>query len=282
GRELTIPGTATKVVPTHLDGEQPKLNFRDRPRNVLADWMISGGNAYFSRTAVNRLWGHFFGVGIVNPVDDFTADNPPSHPELLDELAREFAAHKFDVKFLIRAITASQTYQLSSRQTDKSQENPRLFARMALKGLSPEQLFDSIAQATGYHEPYGNRNPLGMMSNTPRDEFVQTFDNSRDSVTEQQTTILQALSMMNGQFVSDATGLEKSATLAAVTEFPLMTTAERIEALYLAALSRKPRPNELDRLTKYVDSGEGSEASKRRLSDVFWALLNSSEFLFNR
>ena len=281
-RELMIPGTDTKVVPTHLDGEQPKLKFRDRPRNVLADWMISDRNAYFSRTAVNRLWGHFFGVGIVNPVDDFTADNPPSHPELLDELARAFAAHKSDFKFLIRAITASRTYQLSSQKTHKGQDNPRLFARMALKGLSPEQLFDSIAQATGYHEPSGSRNPPGMMNNTPREEFVQVFDNHSDSITEQQTTILQALSMMNGQFVSDATGLEKSATLAAVTEFPLMTTAERIEALYLAALSRKPRPNELDRLTTYVDSAEGSEVSKRRLSDVFWALLNSSEFLFNR
>jgi hypothetical protein len=282
GRELMIPGTDTKVVPTHLDGVQPKLKFRDRPRTILADWMISDRNTYFSRTAVNRLWGHFFGVGIVNPVDDFTAENPPSHPELLDELARAFAAHKFDIKFLIRSITASKTYQLSSQKTDKSQENPRLFARMALKGLSPEQLFDSIAQATGYHEPYGNRNPLGMMNNTPREEFVQMFDNRSDAVTEQQTTILQALSMMNGQFVTDATGLEKSATLAAVVDFPLMTTGERIEALYLAALSRKPRTAEVERLMKYVEGGEGSEASKRRLSDVFWALLNSSEFLFNR
>jgi hypothetical protein len=281
-RELMIPGTETKVVPTHLDGAQPKLQFRDSPRNILADWMISDHNSYFSRTAVNRLWGHFFGIGIVNPVDDFTADNPPSHPELLDELARDFAAHKFDLKYLIRAITASKTYQLSSRQTDKSQENPRLFARMALKGLSPEQLFDSIAQATGYHEPFGTRNQIGMMTSTPRDDFVQVFDNRSDAVTEQQTTILQALSMMNGQFVSEATGFEKSATLTAVAEFPLMTMAERIETLYLAALSRPPRPDELDRLLKYVDAGGAAGDSKKALSDIFWALLNSSEFLFNR
>src|SRR5204862_1087544 len=102
--------------------------------------MISGNNSYFARTAVNRVWGHFFGIGIVNPVDDFTADNPPSHPGLLDELAGQFATHKFDFKFLIRAITSSKTYQLSSQQTDKSTEksrdNPRLFAHMNLKGLS--------------------------------------------------------------------------------------------------------------------------------------------------
>ncbi len=281
-RELAIPGTDKKVVPTHLDGVKPKLKFRDSTRNILADWMISDSNAYFSRTAVNRLWGQFFGIGIVNPVDDFTADNPPSHPELLDELARQFAAHKFDFKFIIRAITASKTYQLGSRETHKSQENPRLFARMALKGLAPEQLFDSIAQATGYHEPYAIRNAGGMMNNSPREEFLQMFENSRDAVTEQQTTILQALSMMNGQFVSDATGLEKSGTLAAIADFPLMTTEERIEALYLAAFSRKPRSDEIERLVKYVESGGAAKDSRKALSDVFWALLNSSEFLFNR
>lgn len=284
-REVQIPGTEKKVVPTYLDGESPKLKFRDSPRKTLADWMISQNNSYFARTAVNRVWGHFFGIGIVNPVDDFTADNPPSHPELLDELASQFAAHKFDFKFLIRAITASKTYQLSSQQVDKSdkgKENPRLFARMALKGLSAEQLFDSIAQATGYHEPFGSRNPQGMMNNSQREEFIRMFENVRDSVTEQQTTILQALSMMNGQFVSEATGIEKSGTLAAVVEFPLMSTAERIETLYLAALSRPPRADELERLLKYVDTGGAAGDPKKALSDVFWALLNSSEFLFNR
>jgi hypothetical protein len=281
-RELTIPGTETKVIPTYLDGEQPKLKFRDSSRTVLADWMVSRENSYFARTVVNRLWGHFFGVGIVHPVDDFTTENPPSHPELLDELASQFAAHGYDLKFVIRAITASKTYQLGSEETHKSQEDPRLFARMALKGLSPEQLFDSIAQATGYYEPFANRNPFAMMTNSPREDFVQMFDNSHDSVTEQQTTILQALSMMNGQFVSDATGLEKSATLTAVVDFPLMSTAERVEALYLAAFSRKPRADESSRMVKYVDSGGAASDPKKALSDVFWALLNSSEFLFNR
>jgi hypothetical protein len=93
---------------------------------------------------------------------------------------------------------------------------------------------------------------------------------------------LQALSMMNGQFITDATGLEKSATLTAVADFPLMSTAERVEAVYLAAFSRKPRQDELDRFVNYVDSGGAAKDPKKALSDVFWALLNSSEFLFNR
>lgn len=281
-RELVIPGTGKLVKAAYLDGSEPKLKFRESARGTLADWMASGDNPYFAKAAANRMWGHFFGVGIVNPVDDFTADNPPSHPELLDLLAREFAAHKFDVKFLIRAITASRTYQLSSQQTDASQENPRLFARMSLKGLTPEQLFDSIAQATGFYEPYTNRDPFSMQNNSPRAEFVQAFDNSRDAVIEQQTTILQALAMMNGQFVADATSLEKSATLAAVAEFPQMTTAERLESLYLAVLSRTPRPDEREKLVKYVDEGGAAKDAKKALSDVFWALLNSSEFLLNR
>jgi hypothetical protein len=280
-RELLIPGTGQRVRPAYLDGKRPNLKFRENARGLLADWMVSGENPYFAKAAANRLWGHFFGLGIVNPVDDFTADNPPSHPELLDLLAREFAGHRFDAKFLIRAITASRAYQLSSRQTDPSQQNPRLFARMALKGLTPEQLFDSIAQATGYYEPYSNRDSFAMRNNSPRAEFIQMFDNGRDAVTERQTTILQALALMNGQFVSDATSLEKSATLAALVEFPRMTTAERIESLYLAALSRRPRQDETDRLVRYVDSGGAAKDPGKALGDVFWALLNSSEFLLN-
>jgi hypothetical protein len=88
--------------------------------------------------------------------------------------------------------------------------------------------------------------------------------------------------MMNGQFVADATGIEKSATLTAIADFPLMSTAEKVEALYLSALSRKPRPDELDRLVSYVDEGGPTKYPKKALSDVFWSLLNCSEFLFNR
>ncbi|MBS0267148.1 MAG: DUF1553 domain-containing protein [Planctomycetes bacterium] len=282
GKTVTIPGTEKKVVPTYLDGQAPQLKFRDSPRSILANWVVSEQNAYFARATVNRVWGQFFGIGIVSPVDDFTAANPPSHPELLDELAEQFVTHNYDFKFLIRAITSSKTYQLSSQETHKSQSDPRLFARMSIKGLTAEQLFDSISQATGFHEPTTNRNQFALMNNSPREEFVQLFMNSNDAVVERQTTILQALSMMNGQFVVDATGLEKSATLTAIAEFPLMTTAERVEALYLAALSREPRPDELDRLVAYVDAGGPAKYPKQALSDVFWALLNCSEFLFNR
>ncbi|MBT4865817.1 MAG: DUF1553 domain-containing protein [Planctomycetaceae bacterium] len=280
-RELNIPDTETVVQAGYLDGTEPQWRFRVGARTTLAGWVTSPENPYFARTAVNRMWGHFFGVGIVDPVDDFTAGNPPSHPELLDLLAKEFAVHNFDLKFLIRAITASRTYQLTSRKTDERTDDPQLFARMAVKGLSGEQIYDSVAQATGSYRPYNARNPFSFGGNDPRGEFLETFANNTDATTARQTTILQALAMMNGQLVANATNLSQSRSLAAVAEFPGLTTAERIENLYFLTLSRKPRPEEIERLVKYVERGGEKSDPKKSLGDVFWALLNSSEFMFN-
>jgi hypothetical protein len=227
------------------------------------------------------MWEHFFGIGLVDPVDDFTGENLPSHPELLAELARQFIAHDYDLKYLIRVLTATKAYQLTSAVSHNTQQNPRLFARMAVKALTPEQLFDSLAQATGYYELNRAQVFDPFAANSVRSEFLEAFANSTDSRTEQQTTILQALALMNGQFIADATSLEKSTTLAAVADFPLMTTPERVEALYLATLVRPPRPAELERMVQYVEAGGPAKDSKRALGDLLWALLNSSEFLLN-
>lgn len=282
-RELTIPDPeADRVVQaTFLDGSTPQWRIRVSSRRELADWITAKKNPFFARATVNRLWGHFFGVGFVNPVDDFSGTNTPSHPELLDEIATDFAAHDFDLKYLIKAITQTRAYQLSSRKTHESQDQPQQFARMTVQGLTAEQLFDSLATAVGFFEPTQQQNAFVFGQTGPRAEFLELFAPDNNSATERQTSILQALSMMNGQFTTTATNLENSATLAAITEFPLMKDADRIEALYLAALSRKPRPEELDRLTKFVASGGPSKNEKAALADVFWALLNSSEFVFN-
>ena len=130
-RELAIPGTDKKIGPVYLDGSKPLPTQARGGRQLLADWMITSRNPYFARAAVNRLWAHQFGIGLVDPPDDFTADNPPSHPDVLDLLATEFASHDFDVRFILRAIAASDVYQRTSRRTDPSQQNPRLFSRMA-------------------------------------------------------------------------------------------------------------------------------------------------------
>jgi len=280
-RELAIPDRETVVQATYLDGSQPQWKAKISSRRTLAEWLTSKQNPYFAKAVVNRLWGHFFGVGIVDPIDDFGGTNKPSHPELLDELATDFAQHDFDLKYLIRGITASQTYQRSSQRTHDSQSEPQQFARMPVQGLTGEQLFDSIAVAVGHYEPFQEAQPYILNQGGPRSEFLELFAPDNNAPTERQTSILQALAMMNGQFTTSFTTLEQSSTLAAVVDFPLMKNADRIDTLFLATLTRMPTPDEQERLIAYLESGGPSKNKKQALADIYWALLNSSEFLFN-
>src|SRR5262245_18953810 len=141
--EIKIPNTEKVVKARFLDGTLPKFAEDSDSRVVLADWITAPDNPYFGRAAVNYVWAHFFGLGIIDPVDEPSEQNPPSHPELLDEMARQFVLNKCDLKYLIKAITASQAYQLSSAVSHPTQADPRAFAVMQLKGLSPEQLLES-------------------------------------------------------------------------------------------------------------------------------------------
>jgi hypothetical protein len=276
-RELTPPNQARAIQAVFLDRSKPVWKPGASPRVPLAEWVTAAENPYFARAAVNRLWGHFFGVGLVEPVDDFNNENAPSHPELLDDLARSFVAARFDLGYLTRALCLSQAYQRTSARTDASQDDPRLFARMGVKGLSAEQLFDSLALAVGYRD-----RDLGALTEapgSPRNQFLTLFA-PQGPPSEPQTSILQALTLMNGKFVAAATRLETSATLTAVVGTPGMDTAGRVEALYLAALGRKPTQQEQQRLTGYVRK-KGNDEEARRLADVFWMLLNSAEFRLN-
>lgn len=296
-REMNVPNTDRVVQATYLDGSEPQWRSKVGPRETLAAWITSRENTLFARAAANRLWGHFFGIGIVEPVDDFTEANPPSHPELLDLLAGELVAHDFDLKFLIRAITASQTYQLSSRKTHDSQAEPRLFARQSVQGLTPELLYESLAQATGTYQAFQPQNRI-VLGGTPQEEFADTFADEGASKTERETTILQALALMNGSEVTQATSLGPSRpvaytpgmptpsfgaarTLGAIADAPFLNTSAKVEALYLAALCRQPRADELKRMVIYIVSGGPKKDYNQALGDVFWALLNSSEFLMN-
>jgi hypothetical protein len=290
-RELTIPGTEKVVQAKFLDGKEPTWKAKASARDTLADWMTAADNPYFARAAVNRLWGYFLGTGIIDPVDDMVgSERVPSHPELLDELARQFVAHRFDLKFLVRAITASRAYQLSSARTDDSQDDPTQFARAPLRGLTAEQLYDSVSQATGYQEA-GNGLPPGVIAignQSPRTDFINRFSTNSEKPTEVQTSILQALSLMNGSLVGTATNLDRSETLAAVADAPFLDLRAKIETLYLAALARPPKPKELDRMVRYVEehttdgpATERARSSHNALADVFWALLNSGEFFLN-
>jgi hypothetical protein len=299
-KELTIPGTATVVQAKYLNGAAPDWQPKAVSRSTLADWVTSPENPYFARSAVNRTWAYFFGTGLVEPVDDMVGPaNNAKYATLLDLIAREFVAHKFDNKFLIRALTATDAYQRTSAgavAADPKAEaahDPALFARMPLRGLTAEQLFDSLFMATGFRDAGGNGDDLLSAivggNKSARAGFLTKFANQTQRAKESQTSILQALSLMNGKVVADATSLEKSETLAAIADAPFLTMADRIDTLYLATLSRRPRAKESERATRFIqDSVRRADSLANRatafnsaLADVFWALLNSSEFTLN-
>jgi hypothetical protein len=275
---LQIPGTPTRVAPRFLDGTVPDASSGHSKRVLLARWLTARSNSRFAKAAANRLWEHFFGRGLVHPVDHFDPANPPSHPELLDELARQFVLHDYDLKYLVRALTATRAYQLSSRAESARDDDLSHFVRMPLRRMTGDQLFDSIVQATGYRDDDAE---AGARLTLVRAEFQARFSDPNVPRTETETSILQALAMMNGPFVSGAVSLSTSHTLLAVAEAPFLDTPARVETLFLATLSRPPDAEELARCAEYVQTGGPTNDSRAALADVFWALLNSAEFVLN-
>jgi hypothetical protein len=292
-KSLTIPGTDKVVQAAFLDNTKPDWQKGSNTRATLAQWVTSPANPYYSRTAVNRTWAYFFGIGLVEPLDEIAGGAATGHTELLDTLAKEFADHQFDLKFLIRALTATQTYQLSSAAVGTAQDDPPLFDRMTLRSMTGEQLFDSLVMATGYRDSGSGSDLLSAITGgnrSARSEFLTKFANPTERPAKVQMSILQALALMNGKVITDATSLEQSETLAAVLDAPFMSTADRIETLYLATLSRKPTAKELQRADRFVADAvkragatapAQAAAYNNALADVFWVLLNSSEFALN-
>lgn len=278
-RELNIPNTDRVAQAKFLDGTTPKWKFKVSARTTLADWMVTKDNPFFAKAMVNRMWAHFFGIGLVDPVDDIVDDNPASHPELLNYLAKEFAEHDFDIKFLIRAITMSKTYQRSSTVDTTKPVDIRLFARMPVKGLTSDQLYDSLVEAAGIRDRQNFQQRLFSFG-SQRQTFTEKFT-AQDKMTEHHTSITQALTMMNNQLIATATNPDQGQTLGAIVSSTFMKAPAKVEALFLAALSRKPTPDELAKFTRYVEKGGVNSSEKKALGDVFWALLNSTEFKFN-
>ena len=280
-RSIRIPSTGDVVPAVFLTGVKPDWLESQSPREVLANWITAADNPWFAKMAANRLWAQFMGHGLVQPVDDFSDSNPPTHPEVLQLLADQLVANDFDLRFLIRAITDTRVYQTSSIQSDSSQDDPTMFARAPLRGLTPEQFFDSLAEAVGFYQPYRTDNPFVLDDNSARGQFLQLYRDDAESPLQRETTILQALAMMNGTFVSDATSVERSQTLRAISEFPLMNDQDRLDTLFLATVSRHPTRDEQSELLEYLKTGGTGDDSKQALANIFWALLNSSEFLLN-
>ncbi len=266
--------------PRFLDGRKisqgPDVIRRAELGNLIAD----PKNEMLAKAFVNRLWAHFLGRGFVNPVDDFGPHNQPSHPELLDQLAKDFRESGYDVKKLCRWIMASKAYQLSSIKGKGSEKEEGLFSTMQLKPMTPEQLFDSLLTATMAHKA-GTSDEGGRRRDAWMRQFLFAFANDEaEEGTSFQGTIPQALMMMNGELMQEALSGKQGSFLCEVIQQAGRTGRapenQMIESLYLGALSRRPTAKELSQSRHYL---EAFPDSLQVLQDLFWALLNSNEFI---
>ena len=275
---IQIPEKDIFVETKFLDGR--KLEGQADKRQALAKWIVDRDNPYFARAVVNRLWNHFFGRGFVHPVDDLDPTNAPSHPQLFATITDQFVLHDYDLKYLIRAIAATEAYQLSSQTIHPEKNAAALthFARMPLRRMTGDQLYASFVQATGFREPRSR--DQGPFQSSALVDFQAKFSDTSVTRTEVETSILQALSQMNGRYTAQVTDIASSETLTAVVGAPYLSTQGRIETLFVAALSRKPDPQELAELLPRLEKQDETERASA-YSDLFWALLNSAEFVLN-
>lgn len=248
-------------------------------KNALADWIASPDNPYFARAMANRVWAQFMGRGLVHPVDNMSESNPASHPELLDLLTRELVAHQFDLKWLIRELVSSQTWQLSSRGT-VSLARPQWFEQARVRPLTAEELTAAWKVATGYNEVL-KRNPPAKPSENRfhplTGGYVISFlGNPEDGTGEFQGGLREHLFLSNGgidALLTTADGSLHHALLQSEQSWP-----ERIDRLFLQTLGRRPDDQERDQLTEFLADQPDLNA---RLNDAIWALLTCSEFRFS-
>lgn len=277
-------GTAAAVRPVFLDGtEVSSVGFVDETnrRRELAELMMRSPE--MPAALVNRMWAHFFGYGFTKPVDDMGPHNPPSHPELLDELATQVVAHGYDLRALLTWIVLSESYALSSRLGDGNAEddptigNTPLFSRFYLRQMTAEQLYESLLVATqADRTDYRERERLRQQW---LEQFTVAFGTDEgDETTTFNGTIPQALMMMNGELVGRATQCQPGSFLHDVA-----TSSEneggKIARLYQAALARQPSKAELNAARAIYTARGGNTAAM--LQDVWWAILNSNEFILN-
>ena len=269
--------------PRFLDGRKISQGTDVDRRLELGKMIADPANMDLAKAFVNRTWGHFMGRGFVHPVDDFGAQNPPSHPELLDRLAKEFQKSGYDVKALVRWVTASQAYNLSSVATRANDKDETLFSHLTLKPMSPEQLFDSLLTATSAQKAGGEEN--GRKRDQWLGQFIFAFANDEEGEGSSfQGTIPQALMMMNGELMDKATGGKPGSFLADLFAESRRQNHEEpvaylVKNLYLAALSRFPTPKEMGNASQFLNNYPDTVGV---LQDLFWALLNSNEFVLNR
>jgi hypothetical protein len=283
---LAIPATALKNVGQHVPGRllgeaqdfQPAAD--ELLRQALARWMTAPSNPYFAKATANRMWAHFFGRGLVNPVDDMRPDNPPSHPEVLETLAAQLHQSHFDLKHLIRCLCLSAAYQRTSVPLPENEQDASLYSHQAVKTMGPGVFYDSLVAATGWPElkvglPERKTKLTVASLFTPREVFVDFFRAAQGEEADPLDNthgIPQALKLMN------ATQLNSVAPVAAKIAESGRSRDEAIEQLYFTALARRPTPEEFKLIADYL-AGRNDVRVDEGYHAVLWTLFNSAEFV---
>ncbi len=286
GRPVRHPVTQEELLPRPPDGPVLTVEEGGDPRSVLADWMTAPSNPFFARAAVNRVWAELMGRGFVEPVDDLRVTNPPSNPELLDALARDFAEQGYDFKHLLRTIANSRVYQVSSEANAWNVEDTENYARSLRRRLPAEVLADAVAQATEVSDrfeglPEGVR-ALETWNYKIDSNLLDAFgrpDSSSDCPCERNrgTSMVQALHLMNSEELqAKLTHPEGRVTRLAASG---LSAEAMVEEIYLATFSRFP--DESEREVCRQAFARAGESTREAVEDVLWALVNSAEFVFN-
>jgi hypothetical protein len=283
GGEVNHPVSGKPAPPKFLGGERPKVSDRDR-REAVAAWITSADNPFFGRHIVNLTWAHFFGRGIVHEPDDARVSNPPSNPALLAELSRRFAESGWDFRTLVRGIVTSHTYQRSSDWNDSNRGDSVNFSHAAVRRVRAEVLLDVLAEVTDTKNKFPGL-PLGARAVQVADGrttnyFLTTFGRAtREDVctcaVRMDPSLSQALHLLNGDAANDRIRQGKliERRLAAGD-----TPSAIIDELFVRCYCRMPTERErLETLVTVLDASDKRQA----IEDVFWALLNSPEFIFN-
>jgi uncharacterized protein DUF1549/uncharacterized protein DUF1553 len=286
-RNGVVLQTAAEFLPVS-EGKKPTrlpagVTGKER-REKLAEYIEDHED--FPKAVVNRVWAVFFGRGFVNPVDDFNDNNQPSDPELFNEISSRFKHYNYDMKKLIRWICNSNAYQLSyvANRTNDKPEHEALFSRMILKSMSPEQLFESLMVATNA-EAAETKEEKSKLRDQWMNRLIANFGDDEGNEVNFNGTVVQALLMMNGEDINTAINRKGKGTvsLAIAKAGGLDNPRGIIRHLYLASLNREPTTTEVQLIVSKLRLAPGfrDRDPMAPYCDVFWALLNSSEFLLN-
>ena len=297
--ELLQPKTGRPQPPAPLDGEPLPLDDAGDRREPLARWLTAPENPYFTRAIVNRVWANFFGLGLVEPVDDLRTSNPASNEQLLDALCAFTIEHRYDLKQLMRLILLSETYARSSMPLPENRDDLRWFARAYPKRLMAEVLSDAIADVTGVRDRYtetvladgstqklegydDDTRALELGDSSVKNYFLDTFGRNAREITcecerSSQPSLVQVLHLSNGSTLNGKLAAKEGRVTQILATDPAPATL--VEDAWIITLSRKPTDAERKPFEDML-SKAAPEEKRQIVEDMYWSLLTSREFLF--